>query len=101
MTQLSHTFRHRKNRKKLTHDHALKALAIRKNQIHVVGKVSLPDLVTPVFIDVEGDPDRDYYYCIGLRFDSAGSTVRRSYWADDPSGEEKMWAECLGALGNH
>ena len=36
VTQLSHTFRHRRNRKKLTHDHALKALAIRKNQVHVV-----------------------------------------------------------------
>jgi predicted RecB family nuclease len=100
VTQLSHTFRHRRNRKKLTHDHALKALAIRKNQVHVVGKVSLPDLATPVYIDVEGDPDRDYYYCIGVRFDSAGSTVQRSFWADDASCEEEMWTECLIALGN-
>ena len=50
VTQLSHTFRHRRNRKKLTHDHALKALAIRKNQVHVVGKVSLLDLARPVYI---------------------------------------------------
>jgi predicted RecB family nuclease len=98
VTQLSHTFRHRKRNGEARHDHALKALAIRKNQVHVLGKVAWSYSGTPVYIDVEGDADRDFYYCIGLRFEVAGSIVQRSYWADDPSDEERMWVECLVAL---
>lgn len=84
VTQLSHTFRHRRRAGK-KHDYALKALAIRKNQIHVIGKVTWTTVGTPVYIDVEGDPDRGFYYCIGIRFESAGAKVQRSFWADDPS----------------
>jgi predicted RecB family nuclease len=98
VTQLSHTFRHRRRSGEAHHDHALKALAIRKNQVHVLGKVAWSYSGTPVYIDVEGDPDRDFYYCIGIRFEADGSIVQRSYWADDPSDEERMWADCLVAL---
>ena len=62
VTQLSHTFRHRKREREPKHDHALKALALRKNQVHVLGKVELDDSGTPVYLDVEGDPDRHFYY---------------------------------------
>jgi hypothetical protein len=94
------TFRHRRRSGEARHDHALKALAIRKNQIHVLGKVAWSYSGTPVYTDVEGDPDRDFYYCIGIRFEAAGSIVRNSYWADDKSDEEKDVAECLAALSH-
>ena len=100
VTQLSYTFRPRRrigNHRK--HEHALQALAIRKNQIHVVGTVALTTAGTPVSFDVEGDPDRDFYYCIGLRFELDGAIVQRSYWADSSSDEGDMWAACLGTLG--
>ncbi len=100
VTQLSYTFRPRRrggNHKK--HEHALQALAIRKNQVHVVGTLTFATVGTPVYFDVEGDPDRDFYYCIGLRFAAGGATVQRSYWADSPSDEGTMWAECLRTLG--
>jgi len=98
VTQLSHTFRNGKRVRQPKHDHALKALAIRKNQVHVLGKVELDDSGTLVYVDVEGDPDRDFYYCIGLRFEESGTMVHRSYWADGPSEERKMWTECLKTL---
>jgi len=97
VTQLSHTFRHRRRASK-KHDLALQVLAIRKNQIHVNGKIAWTALGTPVYIDVEGDPDRGFYYCVGIRFQSAGAVVRSSFWADDPAEEEKMWTECLATL---
>jgi len=99
VTQLSHTFRYRKRASKPKHDHALKALAVRKNKVHVLGRVVWRDSGTPVYIDVEGDPDCDLYYCISIRFEAAGSIVERSYWADGPSDEEQMWSECLAMLG--
>jgi predicted RecB family nuclease len=99
VTQLSYTFRPRRriaNHRK--HEHALQALAIRKNQIHVIGTVTLNTAGTAVYFDVEGDPDRAFYYCIGLRFEADGVIVQRSYWADSSSGEGTMWADCLSAL---
>lgn len=102
VTQLSYTFRPRRHRDVghgRKHEHALQALAIRKNQVHVIGNVTLPSEGTPVYFDVEGDPDRGFYYCIGLRFAAAGAIVQRSYWADSPSDEATMWAQCLSTLG--
>ncbi len=100
VTQLSYTFRPRRHSAQvhMKHQHALKALAIRKNQIHVLGTPALSASGTPVYIDVEGDPDRDFYYLIGLRIRSADSSVHYSFWANDPSGEGGMWADCLHTL---
>ena len=50
-------------------DHKLRALAIKKKQIHVVGALPMKLDGIPVFLDVEGMPDRDFYYLVGLRFD--------------------------------
>ena len=50
-------------------DFKLKALAIKKNQIHVIGAPSLKLEGIPTFLDVEGMPDRDFYYLIGLKLD--------------------------------
>src|SRR4029077_12269451 len=80
------------------HDHKLKALAIKKAQIHVVGSPSLSIEGTPVFMDVEGMPDRDFYYLIGLRHETQGTHVEQSFWADGPEKECNIWQECVHAL---
>jgi len=101
VTQLSFTFRPRRRVTSLPvhHQHALKALAIRTNKIHVLGSVT-PDSkpVAPVYIDVEGDPDRDFYYLIGLRLSCDGSPIQHSFWANDPESERTMWTDCLHIL---
>jgi len=79
-------------------DHKLKALAIKKNQIHVVGAPSLTLAAVPIFLDVEGMPDRDSYYLVGLRFESGGKQVERSFWADGLEDERVIWANCLRTL---
>jgi predicted RecB family nuclease len=84
-------------------DHKLKALALKKNQIHIVGAPSLKFDGTPTFLDVEGMPDRNFYYLIGLRFESGGEHVERSFWADGLDGERAIWEVCLRelkAIGN-
>lgn len=79
-------------------DHSLRALAIKKNQIHVIGAPSLRMAAVPTFLDVEGMPDRDFYYLVGLRFESDGKHVERSFWADGSQGERLIWDHCLRAL---
>ncbi len=72
-------------------DNKLKALAIKKNQIHVVGAPSLKFAGVPIFLDVEGMPDRSFYYLVGLRFERGGEQVEHSFWADGLDGERVIW----------
>jgi predicted RecB family nuclease len=115
ITQLSYGYRPRRRKRTRPHaersaesakraasadrnDHKLKALAIKKNQIHVVGAPSLKFEGVPTFLDVEGMPDRDFYYLVGLRFESGGEQVERSFWADGLDGEHVIWENCLRTL---
>jgi predicted RecB family nuclease len=103
VAQLSYTFRPPRRRRDVPgaapkHDPALKALAIRTGRVHVIGDPRLTLAGTPVYLDVEGIPDRGFYYLVGLRFSSAGIEVQRSFWADGEADERGMWASCLDAL---
>jgi predicted RecB family nuclease len=103
VTQLSYTFRPRRRRresigKQEKHHHSLRALAIRENKIHAVG-VPNPKLEgTLVFFDVEGLPDRDFYYLIGVRIRAPDGCVQRSFWADDAKEENVIWNGFLSVL---
>ena len=103
VTQLSHTFRprrrskrHRDKREK--YHHSLKALAIREKKIHIVGNPELKLDGTPIYFDVEGLPDRDFYYLIGLRFRRKESVVQHSLWANGPEEEGEIWREFIDIL---
>jgi predicted RecB family nuclease len=103
VSQLAYTFRPRRRSKRLAarperYHHALKALAIREQKIHVVGMPVLPMDGTPVFLDVEGLPDRDFYYLVGIRVERPGGTEHRSLWADSSSDEKRVWEEFLCVL---
>lgn len=103
VTQLSYTFRPHRRPKRLRDKrekfhHALKALAIREKKIHIVGSPELKIEGTPVYLDVEGLPDRDFYYLIGLRIGHGDSAVQHSLWADTVADEGKIWREFLAIL---
>jgi predicted RecB family nuclease len=105
VTQLSYTFRPRRRPKRLRdrrekYHHSLKALAIREKKIHIAGSPELKIEGTPVYLDVEGLPDCDFYYLIGLRIGNGESTVERSLWADTIEDEGKIWREFLAILEN-
>lgn len=103
VTQLSYTFRPRRRPKRLRdkrekYHHSLKALAIREKKIHIVGSPELKIEGTPVYLDVEGLPDRDFYYLIGVRIGDGESAVQHSLWADTVADEGKIWREFLAIL---
>src|ERR1700694_3564309 len=69
VTQLSYTFRPSRRPKRLRakpeqYRHSLRALAIRQKKVHIIGNPEIKIEGTPVYIDVEGLPDRDFYYLI-------------------------------------
>ena len=104
VTQLSYTFRPRRRPRKLRdmrekYHHSIKALAIRENKIHVLGNSEFNAEGTPVYLDVEGLPDRDFYYLIGMRIGRGNSAVQHSLWAATVEDENGIWNEFLDLLG--
>jgi hypothetical protein len=108
LTQLSYGYRPRRRKRKKTisakddkpskNDNKLRALAIKKAQIHIVGSPSLSMEGTPVFMDVEGMSDRHFYYLVGLRYEAQGEQVEQSFWASRFEDEQDMWRRCLCAI---
>ncbi len=103
VTQLSYTFRPRRRPKRLAakrekYHHSLRALAIREQKIHIVGSPELKIEGTPVFLDVEGLPDRDFYYLIGIRVTTAQRVIQHSLWANTVNEEKKIWTDFLDIL---
>jgi predicted RecB family nuclease len=105
ITQLSYTFRPRRRNRKLRDKkekfhHSLRALAIREKKIHAV---DLPNQMldgVPVYLDVEGLPDRDFYYLIGARIGTGDRAIQHTFWANDANDEKGMWSEFLGLLSS-
>jgi predicted RecB family nuclease len=105
VTQLSYTFRPRRRPRYLAgkrekYHHSLKALAIREGKIHVVGSPELRIEGTPVYLDVEGIPDRDFYYLIGIRFWKDRRVIQHSLWAADEYDARRIWREFLEVVAN-
>jgi predicted RecB family nuclease len=105
VTQLSYTFRPRRRPKKLRdkrdkYYHSLRALAIRQKKIHIIGSPEMTIEGTPVYVDVEGVPDRDFYYLIGVRIGNPDSPVQHSLWADSAGDEMTIWKEFIRILSN-
>jgi predicted RecB family nuclease len=103
VTQLSFTFRPRRRPKGLKdkrerHHYALKALSIRERKVHIVGSPEFKIEGTPVYLDVEGLPDRRFYYLVGIRTKAGESIVQHSLWADGPSDEGRIWRQFLSKL---
>jgi len=103
VTQLSYTFRPRRRPRRLAakrekYHHSLKALSIRDKKIHIVGRPELKIEGTAVFLDVEGLPDSDSYYLIGVRIKTVRGIVQHSLWADKADAERKIWRDFLRVL---
>jgi predicted RecB family nuclease len=111
VTQLSYGYRPRRKRgatatarteaaaTSLKNDNKLRALAIKKQQIHVLGSPQAERRQTPVYFDVEGFSGGHFYYLIGMRFKIGGDWNECSLWADRRQDECLIWKECIRQLG--
>jgi predicted RecB family nuclease len=105
VTQLSYTFRPRKRSRRPAnreerHNHSLKALGIREKRIHIVGSPELKLKGTAVYLDVEGLPDRDFYYLIGARVGYGTAVQQYSLWAESMAEEKEIWKTFLSILAS-
>jgi len=100
VTQYSYTFRPRKKFKK-SYPFNLKALAIRENKIHIYGAPQIPTFGVQIYLDVEGDPERDFYYLIGIIIVQNGIERRLAFWAEDKNREAAVFQEFIGCIRNY
>ena len=99
VAQLSHTYRPGRRGKRRAggarkHDPALQALALREKKVFVLDRPPMPVPRVALYLDVEGVPDRDFYYLIGLLAVEEGRPTSYSFWADDSTQEKAIWQAC-------
>jgi hypothetical protein len=98
VTQPSYTFRPRRTPKRTKkpakpHHFSLQALAIRERCVCIHGSPTLPECKSKVYLDIEGLPDRDFYYLIGALVVSDESESFHSFWADTKSDEASIFCQ--------
>jgi len=103
VTQFACTFRPKsvgtKRKKPLKrHLQALQALAVRDKKVYVVRAPEIPAKTTRVYLDVEGIPDRDFYYLVGVVVEKDGQCSAYSFWADNETEEQAIWVKLLDLL---
>jgi predicted RecB family nuclease len=96
VTQLSHTFRYRKPRKRAKrhaypHYFSLQARSIRTGIVHIHGTPSLPSTEAKAYLDIEGLPDQDFYYLIGIVVEVGESINYHPFWADKEEEEGEIF----------
>ena len=99
--QLSYLFKPRKRKKRaknpspITHNIELQALAIRTSKIYVQELPVLTRQETELYLDIEGLPDQNLYYLIGVLICDGNSASYSSFWANSIENESGMWQEFL------
>jgi len=96
--QLSYLFKPRKQRKgkkkkkiPLRYRPELQALAIRTEKIYIQELPELSRHEVELFLDIEGIPDQDFYYLIGLLVVCGDEQLSYSFWTDSINDEQQIW----------
>jgi predicted RecB family nuclease len=104
--QLSYVYKPRRPSKRAknlqaTHKPELQALAIR------TGKICLQHIPTfsrqdvELFFDIEGIPDQQLYYLIGLLICQENTCTYQAFWADTDQDEGQIWRTFLGNVSQY
>jgi predicted RecB family nuclease len=95
--QLSFLFRPRRRRRqkpRLPHfDVEIQALAIRTGKIYIQSIPEIQRKDIELFLDIEGIPDQQFSYLIGVLIHDHQTVIHHAYWADSADLEESIWRE--------
>ncbi|MEA1972638.1 MAG: IS66 family transposase, partial [Candidatus Cloacimonadota bacterium] len=95
LNQLSYLFKPRRQKRNkeipLKFSLELQALALRENKIYIQELPSISKNRIEIYLDIEGIPDLDFYYLIGLLIIDGDNQSTYSYWANSQDEENKIW----------
>ena len=93
--QLSFLFRPRRRRRQKPRpphfDVEIQALAIRTGKIYIQTIPEIQRKDTELFLDIEGIPDQQFYYLIGVLIYDRQAVIHHAFWADSAGMEESIW----------
>lgn len=106
LTQLSYLFKPRRRRKRsskapVSFKVELQALALRTGKIYIQQLPELPRQEVELFLDLEGIPDQNFHYLIGLLINAQGDRTYHSFWANTPEDEPQIWNKALAKINEH
>ena len=93
LTQLSYVYRPRRRPKKslgkipTPFNVELQSLAIREKKIYLHERPTLAQQPVELFLDIEGIPDEEFNYLVGVMVKKGDKTDMHSFWADGPDDE--------------
>ena len=104
--QLSYLYRPRRRKKQqakplISHNIEIQALAIRTDKVLIQ---KLPELLkqpVEIFFDIEGNPDHESYYLIGLIVSKNQVSTSYSYWADGEIDEVQIWKQFFSKINEY
>ncbi|NEX23320.1 TM0106 family RecB-like putative nuclease [Thiorhodococcus mannitoliphagus] len=106
--QLSYLYKPRRRKKRSKkpliqlHKLELQALAIRTNKIYLQDLPQITRKPIELFLDIEGVPDQEYEYLIGLLVCSENNSCEHYYfWADTCEGEKKIWSQFIEKISEY
>jgi len=94
--QLSFLFKPRRRRRRQSArppnlDIEIQALAIRTGKIYIQAIPEIQRSDIDLFLDIEGVPDQQFSYLIGLLVRDHQTVVHHAFWADTIDAEESIW----------
>ena len=106
LTQLSYVYRPRRRRKgagktPTPFNVELQALAIREKKIYLHQRPTMAQQPVELFLDIEGIPDQDFNYLIGVVVKKGDKIKMHSFWANDPDNESRIFRECLALAAKY
>ena len=104
--QLSFLFKPRRDRKRkrktvAVHKLELQALALRTGKIYLEELPDLPKHPIELFLDIEGIPDRNFHYLMGLLICEGDRRSYQSFWADPPQDEALAWHQLIEMINQY
>lgn len=100
--QLSYLYKPRRKKKRanqlVAHNLELQALALRSDKIYAQQLPELSRQPIELFLDIEGNPDQELYYLIGILTCKDNAPICYSFWADKASDEAHIWQQFLSIL---
>jgi len=106
VTQLSYAFKPRRRRKRQTNAPVsfkveLQALALRTGKTYIQELPTLLRREVELFLDIEGIPDQNFHYLIGLLINEQGNRTYHFFWANTSEDEHRIWAEALEKMSGY
>jgi predicted RecB family nuclease len=104
VTQLSRDFRLRRGNGQQVRPRrypSLQAMAIRDKKILILGAPQMPDGPVRIYLDLEGDPDRDFVYLLGMTVKGNGLQEQHSFWADTKEEEGRLLEQFARVVARH